>query len=213
MPEWTLLVQAVIAMIMITAPPDPVKILLFNTTIERQGLHRVTAALRVAVVVLVILAGAALVGRPLLELMGINVYAFGAVGGLIIFGMGIEMLYEGAPSRTQGGAIEAEAAEGGPPDDMGLIIPLSTPLIAGPGAIVTVITISSTTNGFDSNLAAIVGAAAVAVVVFISFAWLGDLIARLSPTATALLVRIGGLLLATIGAQMLLGSLLRFLAT
>ena len=42
---------------------------------------------------------------------------------------------------------------------------------------------------------------------FASFAWLGGLIAKLKPTATALLVRIGGLLLATIGTQMLLGGL------
>ena len=212
MTDWTFVVQAVIAMVMITSPPDPVKILLFNATIERQGLRRTTAALRVALVVLGILAGTALVGRPLLQAMGINLDAFGVVGGLLIFGMGIEMLYGGAPSRTQGGKLEAEAADAGPPEDLGLIIPLSTPLIAGPGAIVTVITISSASTGFDSNLAAIIGAAVVAVIVFVAFAWLGDLISRLSTTATALLVRIGGLLLATIGAQMILGGLKNFFA-
>ena len=47
----------------------------------------------------------------------------------------------------------------------------------------------------------------VALVTFLSFEWLGGWIAKLSPTSTALLMRIGGMLLATIGAQMVLGGL------
>ena len=48
------------------------------------------------------------------------------------------------------------------------------------------------------------------VVVFVSFQWLGGLLAKLSPSTTALLMHFGGLLLATIGAQMLLGGLKQF---
>ena len=81
--------QAVIAMLLITFPPDPAKILLFNTVIEKQGKARTASALLVAGVVLVILVGATFFGRTLLDLMGINLDAFSAVGGLIIFGMGI----------------------------------------------------------------------------------------------------------------------------
>ena len=51
-----------------------------------------------------------------------------------------------------------------------------------------------------------------ALVTFGSLAWLGGLISKLSPQATALLVRVGGLLLATIGAQMFLGGLKNFFA-
>ena len=58
------LIQAIIAMVLITAPPDPAKILLFNTTIEQQGKARTASALLVAGVVLGILVGAALVGGP-----------------------------------------------------------------------------------------------------------------------------------------------------
>ena len=61
-------------------------------------------------------------------------------------------------------------------------------------------------------IAAFAGAVAVAIVAFVSFEWLGGLISRLSPTSTAVLVRIGGLLLATIGAQMVLGGLKKFFA-
>ena len=200
--------QAIVAMLMITFPPDPAKIVLFNTTIARQGAARTPSALLVAGVVLAILVGATLFGRQLLQLLGINLDAFSVVGGLIIFGMGVEMLYGGAPSKAQGKDIEAA----GPQEDSGLIIPVSMPLLAGPGAIVTAISISSVNDTIDPLIAALVAAVAVAVAIFVSFEWLGGLISRLSPTATALLVRIGGLLLATIGAQMLLGGLKNFFA-
>lgn len=195
-------------MIVITAPPDPAKIVFFNTTIARQGKARTTSAFFVAGVVLAILVGAALVGRELLGLLGINLDAFSVVGGLVIAGMGFEMLYGGVPSKAQGGKTQEE----GPDDDSGLILPLATPLIAGPGAIVTIITISSIQDKPDALLAALIGALAVALLAFVSFKWFGGAISRLSPKATALLVRIGGLLLATIGTQMLLGGLKNFFA-
>ena len=201
-------IQGVVAMLMITFPPDPAKILLFNTTIERQGKARTPSALFVSLTVLAVLVGAALFGRELLQLLGINLDAFSVVGGLIIFSMGMEMLYGGVPSKTQGAEIEAKE----PQEDSGLIIPLAIPLLAGPGAIVTAISISSTNDSMEPLIAAFAGAVAVAIVAFASFEWLGGLISRLSPTATAVLVRIGGLLLATIGAQMVLGGLKKFFA-
>ena len=205
------LVQSIIALVLITAPPDPAKILLFNTTIAEQGRARTASALLVAGVVLVILVGAAAIGGPLLNLLGINLDAFSFVGGLIIFGMGVEMLYGGAPSRAQGGDIEKRVQdEGASDEDEGLIIPLSIPLIAGPGAIVTAITISSRGNELDGFIAAVAGAITVALITFASMQWLGGLISKLSRQATALLVRVGGLLLATIGAQMFLGGLKNF---
>jgi multiple antibiotic resistance protein len=201
-------IQGVVAMLMITFPPDPAKILLFNTTIERQGKARTSSALFVALVVLAVLVGAALFGRQLLQLLGINLDAFSVVGGLIIFSMGMEMLYGGAPSKAQSAEIEAK----GPQEDSGLIIPLAIPLLAGPGAIVTAISISSINDSMEPLIAALAGAVAVAIAAFVSFEWLGGLISRLSPTSTAVLVRIGGLLLATIGAQMVLGGIKKFFA-
>lgn len=205
------LIQSVIAMVLISSPPDPAKLLLFNSTIASQGRARTAAAVLVAGAVLAILVGSALFGGPLLNLLGINLDAFSFVGGLIIFAMGVEMLYGGAPSRAQGGEIEKRVQEeGADQEDEGLIIPLSIPLIAGPGAIVTAITISSRGQDIDGLIAAVAGAITVAAITFASMNWLGGWIAKLSRQATALLIRIGGLLLATIGAQMFLGGLKNF---
>ena len=204
--DWQDFVQAAIALVVITSPPDPAKVLLFNTTIAEQNRPRTRSALFVATVVLGILVGAALVGRPILSLLGINLDAFQVVGGIVIAGMGFEMLYGGAPSRAQG----RSEREKEPTGEEGLIIPLSTPLIAGPGANVTAITIASMDQAGAGIAAAVVGAVAVALVTFASFEWLGGIIAKMSPRATAIVIRLGGLLLATIGTQMVLGGLKNF---
>jgi multiple antibiotic resistance protein len=118
------------------------------------------------------------------------------------------MLFGGGVSKAQG----KDVREGEPDESAGLIMPLSIPLIAGPGAIVTAVTIStSNTTGYDWLLA-LAGAGSVALATFASFQWLGGLLARLPANATSLMLRLGGMLLATIGVQMLLGGLNRFFA-
>ena len=199
-------VQATIAVFMIVNPIDPVKIVIFNDVVTRQGLNRRTAALKIAVIVVGVLGTMALVGRELLQLFGINLGAFGVVGGIVVALMGFEMLYGGTSSRTQGSGEVAAETEAEREED-GIVMPLAIPLMAGPGAITTVITMSSATDDGTALIATLIGVAIVSVLVFVGFAVFGDWFARLSATTTAMLARIGGLLLATIGMQLALGGI------
>lgn len=200
--------RAVVSLLVITAVLDPVKILFFNQAVATHPRGRRAAALQVAFYIIVILGGAALVGKQFLDLLGIDLNAFTAVGGFIIMSMGFEMLYGGEPSRAQG---EKEREEG-PEDSDTLLIPLSLPLIAGPGAITTTITIASQDSSWDGVWAALIAVAAVAVAAFMTFAWLGGLVAKAKEKTMTILTRIGGLLLATIGAQMMFNGLKNFFA-
>ena len=103
-----------------------------------------------AFVTFCILGVVALIGRELLQLVGINLGAFGVVGGLVVALMGFEMLYGGTSSRTQG----TKEVEDETPEEEGLIIPLAIPLMAGPGAMTTVITISAMRDDGTTLLAA-----------------------------------------------------------
>ena len=163
--------------------------------------RRNASALRLALICTGILAGTALVGRELLQLLGINLGASGVAGGLVVAGMGFEMLYGGAPSRAQGGPDEPE-----PSDETGLIEPLAIPLIAGPGAITTMIAITSADDTGSALIAGLVAAGVLGLVIYVAYAWLGEFLARLSPKVLGIALRIGGLLLATIGIQLLLGG-------
>jgi multiple antibiotic resistance protein len=205
--DWEFLVQASIGLFMITWPVDPVKILFFNSVIGEDDARRTPSAIKVSLYVGIILGGAAAVGGAVLQLMGINLGAFSVVGGLVVAGMGFEMLYSGGPSRAQGKKVEEE----GPTDDSGLFLPLSIPLIAGPGAITTAITLSASKGATTEALAAtLIGVAVVMVAVFVSFVFLGGALSKVSDKAMQILMRIGGMLLATIGVQMLLGGLRTF---
>ena len=203
-------IQGIVAILVIVAPPDPVKVLVFNDVVRRDGLNRAVAAGRVALYFAVIMCVFAFVGKELLELLGINLSAFKVVGGLIIAGMGFEMLYGGVPSKAQGQDVREQEEEDGPSDGDGLLLPLTTPLLAGPGAIATVVTISTFSDSGEATLVAFAGVAVTAVAIFASLAWMGGAIAKLSDRATTLLARIGGLVLATLGTQMLLGGLKEF---
>jgi len=201
--SWEFYVQAAVAIIMITSPPDPAKLLLFNAQLkDGTRATRNATALRLALICTGILAGTALIGREILELLGINLGAFGVAGGLVVAGMGFEMLYGGGTPRAQGGPDEPAPAE-----TDGVIVPLAIPLIAGPGAITTMIALVSTDDTGSALLAGVVAAVVLGVVVFVSYAWLGEAINKLSGKTLSIALRIGGLILATIGIQLLLGGI------
>ena len=199
-------IQAAIAIIIITTPPDPAKILIFNQQLkEGTRSERNALALRLAIICTGILAGVALIGREVLDLLGINLGAFGVAGGLIVALMGFEMLGGGNVSRAQGGPDEPA-----PSEDTGLIVPLAIPLIAGPGAISTMIAIVAADDTGSALVAGLVASGILGLVVYASYAWLGGAVAKIPPRPLAIAIRIGGLLLATIGIQLLLSGISNF---
>ncbi len=76
----------------------------------------------------------------------------------------------------------------GPARDSGLLLPLTTPLLAGPGTITTVIAISAAADGWQPTIVSLIAVGVAAIVVFASMAWLGGLIAKIR-TALARLAR------------------------
>jgi multiple antibiotic resistance protein len=162
---------------------------------SRSGLHH--AALKVGGGVWVVLAIAAVGGLQLLTLLGIEVSAFRAAGGLLLVVMGLEML--------QGHEPEAHGAERdrGDPEDA-LWVPLVMPLLAGPGAIVTTVTLAVREVHFVGLIpvATLVSITATALVVY-AVLTLGAFIAsHLHGRGTRILTRFSGLILVAIGFQM-----------
>lgn len=202
------LVQSIISMLVITLPLDPIKILFFNRAIADPPRDRTRSAAKVALYVAIILGVTVLVGRELLDLLGIDLNAFSVVGGLIITLMGFEMLHGGGTSKAQG----EDHRQVGPEEDDALLIPLTLPLIAGPGAITTAITISASQSSSEGIIVALIAVGVVVLTAFIAYALLGEAITKIRPATISVVARIGGLLLATIGVQMMLGGLDRFFA-
>jgi multiple antibiotic resistance protein len=158
--------------------------------------------------VAIILGLAALIGRQLLDLMGIHLGAFDFTGGLIVAGMGLEMLGTGHASRAQGS--QREGAHASPDDDDSLLVPFAMPLIAGPGAITVIISLATQTDGWEATWMALIAVGVNVVVMFLAFVFLSGYLSKLSDRAIGIFTRFGGLVIATIGVQLAFSGIKSF---
>jgi multiple antibiotic resistance protein len=161
------------------------------------------AAHRVALAVFAILAGAVLVGRFVLELFGISFAAFRVGGGLVVVLTGLDMLRRQEPTPH-----DALAAGSNPADQ--LIVPMAMPLIAGPGTIITAMTMAARTTGGLVPWMVLIAVAVVAAVVWLVLALAGVVQRRIGTRGEAIVVRFMGLVLVAVGAQLVLGGIAEF---
>ncbi|MCH0543183.1 MarC family protein [Streptomyces sp. MUM 203J] len=197
-----LTVQATIMMLVLVDPF--IRGMFFRILTENEPERRREYVRRIMLTVAVTLGGAALVGRELLDLIGISLGAFSLAGGLVLALMGFEMLYGGEPSQAQGGAPAHEpppprSAEGS------IVVPYAIPFMAGPGAITSVITIASTGDGWSGPIAALIAVGITVALIPVGHLMLFDRV-NLSPQTMAVMSRFGGLFVATIGIQLMLGG-------
>jgi len=101
-----------------------------------------TEAAKYALAILVIFA---LLGGVILQLFGITLEAFRIAGGILLFLIGMEMVYAKSSSRSK--MTATEKYEGIDAEDVS-VMPLAIPMIAGPGAITTSIVLMNEARGF-----------------------------------------------------------------
>ena len=196
--------QAIVGVVVIT---DPItRGIFFKSMTEHEPERRVEYVRKITITVAVTLGVAALAGREILDALGIDLGAFGVAGGLVVALMGFEMLFGGEPSRAQGGA---EAHEKPPSFDGNVIVPYSIPFVAGPGAMTLVITISSSTSDGEGTIAALIAVAVAVVLLPIGHLLLSNKI-NMSESTMKIFTKFGGLLIATIGIQLMLSGIQNF---
>jgi len=192
------LLQNIVALLAITNPLGAIPAF-FNITEGMAPNERRRAGIRASAAVGIILTIAAAAGIPILRAFGISMPAFQAVGGLVILFMGLEMLY-GAPSKVQHDE-SVESAEDR------ILVPLAMPLLAGPGAITTAITLSTRAADWLELFLLLVAVLVVAVttlMILSSADWVSSKIGR---RGQRIFLRFMGLILAAVGAQILLSGL------
>lgn len=151
----------------------------------------------------IVLASFALAGQFIFRLFGITLPAFQIAGGLILLLIGIDML-EAKRSPTQESSHEAE--EAAHKEDAG-IVPLGIPMLAGPGAISSVMVMVGQASSYW-QMGAILGS--IGITAAVSFAVLGGaerLQRLLGETGIRILVRIMGLLLVALAMQFFVNGL------
>jgi len=158
----------------------------------------------VSLAVFAILAGAVLVGPFVLEMFGISFAAFRVGGGLVVTLTGLDMLPRRDPLPEEDAAAALSAADQ-------LIVPVAMPLIAGPGTIITAMTMTARASSVGSPpWMVVVAVAVVAAVVWVVLLLSGVLHQRVGVRGEAIVVRFMGLVLVAIGAQLVLAGIADF---
>lgn len=162
--------------------------------------ERRKVAIRAIVIAGCLLTLFGLAGDSVLGAIGIGMPAFRISGGLLLFLIAVEMLFERRSERREKQSNEA------PPDPS--VFPLAMPLLAGPASLATMVLLTSQVQGDYAAIAAIHGVLLlVLAVVFVLFS-LGGVIERvLGHTGIVVVTRLLGILLAALSVQFVLNGL------
>jgi multiple antibiotic resistance protein len=166
-------------------------------------------AIRATVTAVVIMGLFALLGTQIFHFFGITIPAFKIAGGVLLFTMALEMMrakHSGTRSTAE------EAAEAQQKEDVGLI-PLGVPLLAGPGAIASVMVWSSRAAGFEQKAALFAAIALLGVTVLLTLLFAPRLSRLFGLTGINIVTRIMGLILAATAAQFILDGWREALST
>ncbi|GAA1321617.1 MarC family protein [Brachybacterium sp. NBEC-018] len=188
-----------VTLFVIIDPPGTIPIFL-SLTSSMTAKQRSRAALVAVGVAMLIISTFALFGRFILDYMHISLPALQFSGGLLLLIIALQLLAgkEGEMAASEGVNVA--------------LVPLGTPLLGGPGAIVAMMLFVDQTGGEGPRIAALVIALALMAVVMYSVMRFSGIIARmLGKGGVTLVTRISGVLLAAISTQMIFDAVHSFI--
>lgn len=191
-----------ITLFVIMDPPGTVPIFLGLTSAMSRSQRNRAARQAVAVAFGVIVAFA-LFGQSLLSYMHVSLPALQASGGLLLLLVALELLTGKMEDPQPSGNTNVNVA----------LVPLGTPLLAGPGAIVATMVFVTQTDGSAADWVAIaLGVLAVHVCLWLAMRFANVIHRVLGESGTILVTRIAGLLLAAIAVQLVADAVEAFVA-
>jgi multiple antibiotic resistance protein len=198
------LTSTFVTLLVIVDPPGLAPIFL-GLTAGMTQVARQQVAMRASLIATFVLIFFGLVGAPLLGFLGISLAAFRIAGGLLLFWIAFEMLFERRNDRkssTAKSAIDIDHIRNV------AAFPLAIPLMSGPGAITASILTAGSANGDPLRI----GSFVLIVAAIMALAWLTFLVAErvsnvLGVTGNVVLTRLLGLLLAALAVQFMIDGI------
>ena len=201
--EPTVFATTFMTLLVIQDPLGAIPIFL-SLTSRQTPTERAASARQATVVSFGVILLFAVFGRYILKFLGISVPSLQVAGGLLLLLVALELLTDKADESPDPDAVTSNAA----------LVPLGTPLLAGPGAIVAAMVAVDATGGgaagWVSVTAAIIGTH---IVVWISLRFSLGLNRVLGTSGIRILTRVMGLLLAAIAVQIMADGVFAFLET
>ena len=199
---WKFALGAFVTLLLVVDPPGVVPTFVALTKGMQPSRRRVIL-IRAVVIAFGVALFFLLAGRAVLSYLGVTVQAFSISGGILLFVAALPMLF-----GQRGGLQAPEAKESGSVGEDISVFPLAIPLLSGPGAIATILLMTSQTAGDPRKLgAAIVAIALVFVVAFLSLYLGARMIALVGEGGVHIATRVMGIILAALAVQYVLNGM------
>ena len=198
-----LFVSAFVTFFVIIDPPGCAPIFA-SLTHDCPPAERRMMALRSVLIAAGILLFFALFGEDLLDALGISLAAFRIAGGIMLFLIALEMVFE---RRTQRRESRAKEVDADPEHDDVSVFPMAIPMIAGPGSIASIMLLMARSDGLDETLVVLAALAAVLILTLVSLLAAGWLMRLLGHRTEAMLTRLLGVILAALAAQFVIDGI------
>jgi multiple antibiotic resistance protein len=195
----TFATQAFVTLFVIMDPPGATPIFL-GLVGDKTPRERVRLAWQAAAVSLFVIASFALFGQFILEYMNVSIEALQAAGGLLLLYVSLQLL----TGTSKGGADQKSSNIG--------MVPLGTPLLAGPGAIVATMIYVQKADSTAQFIGLAIAIVAVHLIIGTVLMASTKIIGVIKDSGVTLLASIAGLLLAAIAVQMLANAIKAFAA-
>ena len=198
-----LFISAFTTLFLVIDPPGcaPIYAGLTANASPRQG---TVMAFRATVIATAILVVFALFGEQLLGALHIALDSFRIAGGVMLFLIALDMVFE---KRTQRREERAEKIRSHPEVEDVSVFPMAMPMIAGPGSIASVMLLMARAQGTEQTLVILAALAAVMVLTFAALVGARPLIRLLGSQVEAVITRLLGVLLAALAVQFVIDGL------
>ncbi len=194
--EWSSLLKITIALFAIVNPIGSLPIFI-SATEGWSKQQRTKTARTVAITVFTVLMTAALIGNGILEFFGITIPSFQVGGGILLMLIAISMMH-GKQSGTRQTPEEAQTmAE----RQVIAVVPLSIPLLAGPGAISSIIMSAQQHSTFWGHASLAIPALIVAIIIWLVLQLADAITKQLGTIGINIVTRLMGLILAAMAVE------------
>jgi multiple antibiotic resistance protein len=195
--------SALVTFLVIIDPPGCAPIFA-SLTRGASPVHRRAMAIRSAIIAWAILMFFALLGRPMLHALGISLASFRIAGGVMLFMIALDMVFE---RRTQRREERAQSIEGTPEAHDISVFPMAMPMIAGPGSIASAMLWVSRAEGATQVTIVLAAISAVIFLTLLALLAAGPLMRMIGERIEAMITRILGVILAALAAQFIVDGL------
>ena len=170
--------------------------------------YRRSMAIKATIVAAVIIFFFAFAGAWLLGAMHISIAAFKAAGGVLLFLIALDMVFEKRTERreTRAENVMSEHDASTSPDDVS-VFPVGIPMIAGPGTIATAMFYMAEAETTIEKSVIVAALAVNLVLVLVIFLLAGPLVRAMGPSIAGALTRILGVILAALSVQLLIDGI------